>query len=160
MYHWTMSSSEAVGWLTNLAEEESVVAMAEVVWMTDMFLKGDEAVLERPTEFLLMGTIEVVCVLGFSTAGEEVVTVLVSWFEEMERSIMAETGALMVVMVEELWSLMTILGTLGCSYWCLTSLGLGGMKDQSEISTVGVSGGVGGMNSGLDSRALSSGVAG
>ena len=78
----------------------------------------------------------------------------------MERSMMASTGALTTVIVEVLWSLMTILGTCGCSYWYLTSLGLGGWWDQSETSTVGVSGGVGGMNSELDSGALSSGVAG
>ena len=73
---------------------------------------------------------------------------------------MALTGALMVVEVEVLWSLIMIFGTLGCSYWYLTSLGLGGWWDQSDTSTVGVSGGVGGMNSGLDSIALSLGVAG
>lgn len=142
--------------------DEATVVMLGVVWTKDgIAIVGEEAVLGSPIEFLLIGTKAVLWLLEVSASRVEVVmTGSASSWEEMERSMMASTGALMVVAVEVLWSLMIILGTLGCSYWYLTSLGLGGWEDQSETSTVGVSGGVGGMNSELDSRALSSGVAG
>jgi hypothetical protein len=93
-----MSSSETVLWSAESAVDEVEVATVDVAW-----LKEEGLVLGSPIEFLFSGTMDVLWLAGvLPFAAEVVTTASASSWEEMERSMMASTGALIVVVVEVL----------------------------------------------------------